>query len=64
MVALPLLGAPGLWLNAERTPTLRRMATTDHPTQPNIGFIGLGDQGAPAVPARLAKLLNNDEERS
>ena len=63
-VVLALLGVPGLWLNAQREPTLRGTAATDHPTQPSIGFIGLGDQGAPAVPARLAKLLNNDEERS
>ena len=63
-MVLAHLGAPGLWLNGEGTPTLRRMATTNYSTQLNIGFIGLGDQGAPAVPARLAKLLNNDEERS
>src|SRR6202000_2157233 len=50
-VALPLLGVPGLWLTSAGTRTLRRMATTDHSTQLNIGFIGLGDQGAPMAQA-------------
>jgi 3-hydroxyisobutyrate dehydrogenase-like beta-hydroxyacid dehydrogenase len=50
-VALALLGVPGLWLSGVVTRTLRHMATTDHSTQLNIGFIGLGDQGAPMAQA-------------
>src|SRR6201987_838607 len=53
-VALTLLGVPGLWLTGARAPTLRRMATTNHSPQLNIGFIGLGDQGAPMARAIAA----------
>jgi len=49
--ALVLLGVPGLWLKRPGAPTLSGMATTDHATQLNIGFIGLGDQGGPMARA-------------
>lgn len=48
---LVLLGVPGLWLQRFGTSTLGDMATTEHPSQLNIGFIGLGDQGGPMARA-------------
>jgi 3-hydroxyisobutyrate dehydrogenase-like beta-hydroxyacid dehydrogenase len=50
-VALTFLGSPGLWPRFTRGTNTTGMATTHHAIQANIGFIGLGDQGAPMARA-------------
>jgi 3-hydroxyisobutyrate dehydrogenase-like beta-hydroxyacid dehydrogenase len=49
LVALALLGTAGLWLTLRVRCTLRRMNTTTTTNAKNlqVGFVGLGDQGAP-----------------
>jgi hypothetical protein len=49
LVALALLGTTGLWLTRRVHRTLRRMNTTTNTNYKNlqVGFVGLGDQGAP-----------------
>jgi hypothetical protein len=49
LVALALLGTPGLWLTRQVHRTLRRMNTNTNTNSRNlqVGFVGLGDQGAP-----------------